>query len=96
LRLLALLLILTVASIPLRANSKSVERWPCPFYSTPSYTQESTIIRAEFNLYRTKDEKLLWSGESDTVYSKDFDKLSKDYAKMLVKQLKRDKVIDKR
>jgi hypothetical protein len=67
-----------------------------PFYSTPSYTQENTIVRAEFNLYSTKDEKLLWSGESDTVYSKDFDKLSKDYAKMLVKQLKRDKVIDKR
>jgi hypothetical protein len=58
--------------------------------------RENTIVRAESNLYSTKDEKLLWSGESDTVYSKDFDKLSKDYAKMLVKQLKRDKVIDKR
>jgi len=67
-----------------------------PLHSTPSYTQENTIVRAEFNLYSTKDEKLLWSGESDTVYSKDFDKLSKDYARMLVKQLKRDKVIGKK
>ena len=66
-----------------------------PFYATPSYsyTQENTVVRAEFNLYYTKNEKLLWSGESDTIYSKDFDKLAKDYAKMLVKQLKRDKVI---
>jgi hypothetical protein len=63
------------------------------FHSTSSYTRENTIVRAEFNLYNAKDEKLLWSGETDTIYSEDFDKLGKDYAKMLVKQLKRDKVI---
>jgi hypothetical protein len=63
------------------------------FHSTSSYTRENTIVSAEFNLYNAKDEKLLWSGETDTVYSEDFDKLGKDYAKMLVKQLKRDKVI---
>lgn len=63
------------------------------FYATSSYTKENTVVRAEFNLYNTKDEKLLWSGETDTLYSKDFDKLGKDYAKMLDKQLKRDKVI---
>ena len=66
------------------------------FYPTSSYTRENTVVRAEFNLYNTKDEKLLWSGESDTVYSKDFDKLGKNYAQMLVKQLKRDKVIGKK
>ncbi len=37
--------------------------------------------------------KLVWCGETDTVYSKDFEKLGKEYAKALVKQLKRDKVI---
>jgi hypothetical protein len=56
---------------------------------TSSYLKEYTVVRAEFNLYNTKDEKLLWSGESDTVYSKDFEKLGKDYANMLVKQLKK-------
>jgi hypothetical protein len=66
------------------------------FYPTSSYTQQNTIVRAEFNLYNTKDEKLLWSGETDTVYSKDFEKLGKSYAKMLVNQLKRDKVIGKK
>ena len=58
-----------------------------------SYLKENTIVSAEFNLYRTKDETLLWNGETDTVYSKNFDKLAHDYAKTLVKQLKKDKVI---
>ncbi len=66
------------------------------FYPTSSYTQQNTIVRAEFNLYNTKDEKLLWSGETDTLYSKDFDKLGKQYAQMLVKKLKSDKVIGKK
>jgi hypothetical protein len=58
-----------------------------------SHFKESTIVRTEFNLYRAKDEKLLWTGEADTVYSKDFRKLGRDYAKTIVKQLKKDKVI---
>jgi hypothetical protein len=39
-------------------------------YPSSSYTQQLTVVRAEFNLYNTKDEKLLWSRETDTVYSK--------------------------
>jgi hypothetical protein len=66
------------------------------FYPTSSYTKENIIVRVEFNLYSTKDEKLVWSGESDTLYSKDFDKLGKDYARALVNQLKKDKVIRKK
>jgi hypothetical protein len=66
------------------------------FYPTSSYTKENIIVRVEFNLYSTKDEKLVWSGESDTLYSKDFDKLGKDYAQALVNQLKKDKVIQKK
>jgi len=58
-----------------------------------SYFKENTIVRAEFNLYNLADEKLLWNGETDTVYSKDFEKLGKKYASALVKQLKKDKVI---
>jgi hypothetical protein len=66
------------------------------FYSSTSYTREDVIVRVEFNLYSTKDEKLVWSGESDTVYSKDFEKLGKGYAQALVNQLKKDKVIRKK
>jgi len=66
------------------------------FSTTSSYMEENTIVSAEFNLYYTKDEKLLWSGETDTVYSKDFGKLGKEYASALIKQLKKDKVIGKK
>jgi hypothetical protein len=64
-------------------------------YSSSSYTKENVIVRVEFNLYSTKDEKLVWSGESDSLYSKDFEKLGKGYAQSLVKQLKKDKLIRK-
>ncbi len=60
---------------------------------TGSYFKENTVVHAQFNLYSTKDEKLLWSGETDTVYSKDFKKLGREYARAIVKQLKKDKVI---
>jgi hypothetical protein len=66
------------------------------FYPASSYTKENVIVRVEFNLYSTKDEKLVWSGESDTLYSENFGKLGKGYAKALVNQLKRDKVIRKK
>jgi hypothetical protein len=66
------------------------------FYPTSSYTKENIIVRVEFNLYGTKDERLVWSGETDTMYSKDFEKLGKDYAQALVNQLKKDKVISKK
>lgn len=66
------------------------------FAPATSYTQENIVVRVEFNLYNTKNEKLVWSGESDTVYSKQFEKLGKEYAQTLVSQLKKDKVISKK
>jgi hypothetical protein len=66
------------------------------FYPTGTTTRENIIVRVEFNLYSTKDERLVWSGETDTVYSKQFEKLGKEYAQTLVNQLKKDKVIRKK
>jgi hypothetical protein len=66
------------------------------FYPTSSYTKENIIVRVEFNLYSTKDERLVWSGETDTIYSKDFGKLGKEYAQTLVNQLRKDKIIRKK
>jgi hypothetical protein len=63
------------------------------FSAKGSYLKENTIVSAEFNLYRTNDETLLWSGETDTVYSENFGKLAKEYASTLVKQLRKDKVL---
>ena len=65
-------------------------------YPTSAYTKENIIVRVEFNLYSTKDEKLVWSGESDTLYSENFEKLGKGYAQALVNQLRKDKVIRKK
>jgi len=66
------------------------------FYPTSFYTKENIIVRVEFNLYSTKNERLVWSGETDTIYSKDFEKMGKQYAQTLVNQLKKDKVIRKK
>lgn len=65
-------------------------------FPTTTVTKENTVVRIECNLYNTKDERLVWSGESDIVYSKDFGKLGKQYAKLLVNQFKRDKVVRKK
>jgi hypothetical protein len=62
-------------------------------YFPSSNVKEETYVSTEFNLYDTKDEKLLWSGETETVYLEDFGKLAREYARALVKQLKKDKVI---
>ena len=68
--------------------------WSRP-YGRTSYQTEKTIVTAEFNLYEMPDEDLLWSGETETVYSKDFGKLGREYANAIVKQLKKDRVIQK-
>ena len=67
--------------------------WGQAYSATTTVAEERTIVRAEFNLYSVRDEKLLWNGETDTVYSKDFGKLAREYARALIKQLKKDKVI---
>ena len=64
-------------------------------YRRTSYQTEKTIVTAEFNLYDMPDEELLWSGETETVYSKDFGKLGREYANAIVKQLKKDRFIQK-
>jgi hypothetical protein len=46
-------------------------------YSTTPYINENTVIRAECNIYNSKDEKLIWSGESDTMLEKSFEKMGK-------------------
>ncbi len=66
------------------------------FSPTTASTKENIIVRVEFNLYSTRDEKLVWSGESNTLYSKDFERLGKNYAQALVNQLKKDRVIRKK
>lgn len=61
-----------------------------------SNVKDNTAVRVEFNLYSTKDDRLVWSGETDTIYSVSFDKMRKQYALGLVNRLKRDKIISKK
>jgi hypothetical protein len=58
--------------------------------------KDGTYAHVEFNLYATKDEKLVWSAETGIVKSKDFDKLGNEYARMLVNQLRKEKLIRKK
>jgi hypothetical protein len=64
--------------------------------ATTSRTVERTIISAAFNLYTTSDEELIWSGETETVYTKDFKKVGREYAKAITTQLIKDKLIPKK
>jgi hypothetical protein len=61
-----------------------------------SVSKQNTPVRVEFNLYSTKDERLVWSGETDTIYLSSFEKMRKQYALVLVNRLRRDKIISKR
>jgi hypothetical protein len=61
-----------------------------------SDSKENAPVRVEFNLYSTKDERLVWSGETETIYSGSFDKMKKQYALALVSRLSKDKIIRKK
>jgi hypothetical protein len=86
----------------LRASARLYTFWPywnlayTSVYSTTSYIKQNTVIPAECNIYNVKDEKLIWSGESDTMLEKSFEKMGKGYAQSLYNQLKRDKAISKK
>src|SRR5436853_7038646 len=43
------------------------------FSAKDYYLKENTMASAEFNLYHTKNENLLRSGDTDTDYSKNFE-----------------------
>jgi len=62
-------------------------------FHTTSHVTARTVVRVECNLYDVESEALLWSSETDTVYSKDFQKLAKEYARALVSRLRKDNVI---
>lgn len=66
------------------------------FHPASASPKGNFLARVEFNLFYTKDEKLIWSGETAPLYSRNFEKLDKEYAKTLVGQLKKDKLIGKK
>jgi hypothetical protein len=65
-------------------------------YPGSSYLKENALVRVEFNLFNVRDEKLIWNGETATINSKDFEKLGREFARVLVNQLKKDKIVRKK
>ncbi len=70
--------------------------WNMASDPTTSNVKENAPVRVEFNLYSTKDERLVWSGETDTIYCSSFEKMRKQYAVALVNRLRKDKIISKK
>jgi hypothetical protein len=63
------------------------------FYPANSSNNANTVVRLEFNLYSTNDDRLVWSGETNAIHSRDFEKLGNEYAEILVSRLHKDKII---
>jgi hypothetical protein len=70
--------------------------WNMSYDSANSNIKENIPVKVEFNLYSTRDERLIWSGETDTIYLSGFEKMRKQYAVALVNRLKKDKIISKK
>jgi len=62
------------------------------YYKAGSYATDMNFIVAS-NFFSLSDEKLLWSGVSETANPKKIDKLIKDVAKEVVYKMKEDKFI---
>jgi hypothetical protein len=67
--------------------------WNTASDPSTSITKGNVPLRVEFNLYSTKDERLVWSGETDTIYYSSFEKMRKQYALALVSRLRKDKIL---
>ncbi|MBI3484697.1 MAG: hypothetical protein HY012_06040 [Acidobacteria bacterium] len=63
---------------------------------TPGYMEQYTIARVEVNIYGAHDDKLIWSGLTDAFLKRDMEKVAKDFAKTMVKQMKKDKLLPKK
>ena len=70
--------------------------WNMSYDSANSNITENIPVKVEFNLYSTSNERLIWSGETDTIYLGGFEKMRKQYAVALVNRLKKDKIISKK
>jgi hypothetical protein len=65
------------------------------FYPANFSSNANTVVRVEFNLYSIKDERLVWSGETDLIHSRDFEKLDSEYAEILISRLHKDRIISR-
>jgi hypothetical protein len=64
--------------------------------STPGYIQENTIVKLETNLYDVKTEKLVWSGQTDTLNPESAQDAATSIAITIIDDLVKRKVIRKK
>jgi hypothetical protein len=58
-------------------------------YYDPGYYKENKIYSVETNLYSLKENKLIWSGVTNTVNPTDLDKTIEQIAKVLTEEMKK-------
>ena len=66
------------------------------YYSSAQYSgryEEETNVRLKSNLYKTSTEKLVWSVASETIDAETVDELVESLAKVVIKNLRQDKLI---
>jgi hypothetical protein len=59
----------------------------------PGFSSTSTTVRLETNLYDTKTEELIWSGESKTWSKDSKDQIIDDVIKAVINNLQKNKLI---
>jgi len=62
-------------------------------YGSGGYYVENTIVSLEFNLYETKNAKLIWALTTETFQINNINKEIKNLSEMIVKELKKSKLL---
>lgn len=62
-------------------------------YYEPATAVQVETVTAEVNLFRTSTEKLAWAGTSETFAPSDIAKSTRDFAKVIISTLSKDKLL---
>jgi hypothetical protein len=63
------------------------------YYRDPGYTVQDTIVSLEFNLYETKNAKLVWALTTETFQPDNINKEIAALSELIIKQLKSDNLL---
>lgn len=67
--------------------------WVFSHTHQPGYSHTNTLVRLATNLYDVKTEKLIWSGQSETLDPKSINKIFDDVIEVLIKDLQKNKLL---
>jgi len=67
--------------------------WAYGYTHEPGYNYTNTLIRLATNLYDDKTEKLIWSGQSETLDPGSINQIIDDVIDVLIKDLKKNKLL---